>query len=323
MVDAGPGGGRTRRLGPRCRGCRRRNGHVRLVRAPTRTGRGAPRPGSDAEPRRCGRHSRSRRRPTGGGGRVVAGGERDREDRVRSWIQAESTGGAVQLAVREATGAVFAGPTEISGASLVRRSRLVVGDDGVVIGGWVEQLDGGNRVVGVIRANDGTVTAAPVSATDVTVDQLDAVVDQSGTVTLAWKEVEASAGSQRVSATRRSAGRSFEPPVALSDRTGVPIQRPVLGVDPTGDVTVVYSHGTLANSAVHVLRSQVLDVNAPALTATVPTTGTAGQLALDERRPRATCGVRSRWPGASVTARPRPAPRRATRTPERAASWSA
>ena len=89
-------------------------------------------------------------------------------------------------------------------------------------------------------------------------------------------------GSRRAarSSSPRRAARptgTFETPAALTDATDGRADEPALGVAPSGDVTVVYAFTAEPRpcATTHV-RAQVLDVNAPTLTATVPATGTAG-----------------------------------------------
>ncbi len=102
---------------------------------------------------------------------------------------------------------------------------------------------------------------------------VDAVVDTHGVVTLAWRQA---AGSFFVATSRRPAGGEFETPTPLTDVTDGRADDPMLGVAPSGDVTVVYAYYPEEDVPTNHVRSQVLDVNAPTLTATVPATGTPG-----------------------------------------------
>ncbi len=127
------------------------------------------------------------------------------------------------------------------------------------------------------------MTTTPLSVGDQPGSEVDAGVDQDGAVTLAWEQEVG--GSVSVVSSRRPAGGTFQAPLVLTDLADGRAEDPVLGVAPSGDVTVAYSYRPEDGLASLHVRSQVLDVNAPALTATVPTTGTAGQRALDDRRP--------------------------------------
>ena len=102
---------------------------------------------------------------------------------------------------------------------------------------------------------------------------LEAVVDRRGAVALAWQQAGA---SYFVAASRRADDGTFETPAVLTDAINGRADEPALGAAPSGDVTVVYAYTAEPSRVATHVRSQVLDVNAPTLTATVPATGTAG-----------------------------------------------
>ena len=146
---------------------------------------------------------------------------------------------------------------------------LVVDDAGRVSGGWAA----GQGVVGVTRETDGSVTTTPLGVGVGFASWIDAVVDLRGALTLAWQQA---GGSFFVAASRRTAGGHVRDAGALTDVTNGRADEPALGVAPTGDVTVVYAYSADPSRVAPHVRAQVLDVNAPTLTATVPATGTPG-----------------------------------------------
>ena len=188
-----------------------------------------------------------------------------------SWTRTGAAGADLQVAVRATTDGSFGTHYDLSGDEPVEGAvALVLDEAGRVTGGWAADLAG---VFGVTRASDGTVSVAPLDVGTEPVGRIDAVVDAHGAVTLAWRY---DAGSFALRSSRRPAQGAFETPTTLTDVADGLSYEPALGVAPSGDVSVVYGFQPAVGSSVRHVRAQVLDVNAPTLTATVPTAGTIG-----------------------------------------------
>ncbi len=189
-----------------------------------------------------------------------------------SWSRFDTSDDELEVAVRTETDDLFGPGAGLSGAEPVGGDvALVVDEAGRVSGGWAGATQG---VVGVTRETDGTVTRTPLTVGASFALVVVAAADQNGVVTLAWQQ---SAGTFFVATARRTADGVFDTPAPLTEVNGEHAADPVLGVAPSGDVTVVYQHAPADGPPIYRhLRAQVLDVNAPTLTATVPATGTAG-----------------------------------------------
>ena len=185
-----------------------------------------------------------------------------------SWSKTDALGEDLQVALRPETDGAFGTHHGLSGDEVVNGAvALVLDEAGRVTGGWAAAAGG---VIGVSRTSDGTLTTTPLDVGGRRLRPLDAAVDPRGAVTLVWES-----GGSSILASRGTAEGVFEAPTALSGDAAIVNEEAALDVAPSGDVTVVYeSHprGSFSSE----ITSQVLDVNAPALSATVPTSGTGG-----------------------------------------------
>ena len=153
-----------------------------------------------------------------------------------SWVRTGSSEVDLQVAVRAETDDLFIARDGLSGDEPVNEDvALVIDDAGRVSGAWAAADQG---VIGVSRAPDGTVATTPLTVGDQYAPDVDAVVDTHGVVTLAWRQA---AGSFFLATSRRPADGEFATPTTLTDVTDGRADDPMLGVAPSGDVTVAYA----------------------------------------------------------------------------------